>query len=134
MSNKYWRILLLISVLLVTRPAAAQLSLVNEPDKPSAQASEMTKYGKMDPQLYTGRLSLNVPVYLYRDADFSIPVSLSYNYNGFVVNKQPGVAGLGWKLECGGYITREVYGIPDESVGEYHSSLLAGGALANQPL
>ena len=134
MSNKYWRILLLISVLLVTRPAAAQLSLVNEPDKPSAQASEMTKYGKMDPQLYTGRLSLNVPVYLYRDADFSIPVSLSYNYNGFVVNKQPGVAGLGWTLECGGYITREVYGIPDESVGEYHSSLLAGGAIANQPL
>ena len=35
----------------------AQLTLVNEPDKPSVQASEMTRYGKLTPQLYTkGRI------------------------------------------------------------------------------
>ncbi|MBR0315059.1 MAG: hypothetical protein IJK39_08055 [Bacteroidales bacterium] len=112
----------------------AQLALVNEPDKPSVQAAEITKYGKQNVQLYTGRLSLNIPVYVYRDADFTIPVSLSYSYNGLVVNRQPGVAGLGWVLECGGYITREVFGIPDESIGEYHTSILPGGTISSQPL
>lgn len=72
--------------------SSAQLALVNEPDKPSVQAAEMTRYGKYNAQLYTGRLSLNIPVYVYRDADFTIPVSLSYSYNGLVVNRQPGVA------------------------------------------
>lgn len=128
------RIFLLLFLLLGQSSSFAQLSLVNEPDKPSAQASEMTKYGRFNPQLYSGRLSLNIPIYVYRDADFTIPISLSYNYNGLVVNKQPGVAGLGWVLECGGYITREVFGIPDESIGEYHSSVLPGGTISNQPL
>lgn len=128
------RIFILLFLLLGQSSSFAQLSLVNEPDKPSTQASEMTKYGRFNPQLYSGRLSLNIPIYVYRDADFTIPISLSYNYNGLVVNKQSGVAGLGWVLECGGYITREVFGIPDESIGEYHSSVLPGGTISNQPL
>ena len=128
------RIFLLLFLLHGQSSSFAQLSLVNEPDKPSAQASEMTKYGRFNPQLYSGRLSLNIPIYVYRDADFTIPISLSYNYNGLVVNKQSGVAGLGWVLECGGYITREVFGIPDESIGEYHSSVLPGGTISYQPL
>lgn len=128
------RIILLLFLLFEQTSSFAQLTLVNEPDKPSVQASEMTKYGRFNPQLYSGRLSLNIPIYVYRDVDFTLPISLSYNYNGLVVNKQPGVAGLGWVLECGGYITREVFGIPDESIGEYHSSVLPGGVISSQPL
>ena len=60
----------------------AQLTVVNEPQTPSVQASEMTKYGKQDVNLYTGELSLNIPLYTYRDDDFTIPISLSYSYNG----------------------------------------------------
>lgn len=93
----------------------AQLTVVNEPQTPSVQASEMTKYGKQDVNLYTGELSLNIPLYTYRDDDFTIPISLSYSYNGLKVNHQAGFAGLGWTLVFGGYITREVRGIPDES-------------------
>ena len=71
------RIFLLLFLLLGQSSSFAQLSLVNEPDRPSAQASEMTKYGRFNPQLYSGRLSLNIPIYVYRDADFTIPISLS---------------------------------------------------------
>ena len=91
-----------------------QLTIVNEPQTPSVQASEMTKYGKQDVNLYTGELSLNIPIYTYRDDDFTIPVSLSYSYNGLKVNQQAGYVGLGWTLNFGGYITRQVRGIPDE--------------------
>ncbi|MBO7562124.1 MAG: RHS repeat protein [Bacteroidales bacterium] len=97
----------------------AQLTLVNEPDKPSVQASEMTKYGKFTPQLYTGRFSLNIPIYVYRDSRFTIPITLDYSYNGLVANRQAGIVGLGWSLGCGGSITREVRGIPDELHGMF---------------
>ena len=97
----------------------AQLTLVNEPDKPSVQAAEMTKYGKYDAQLYTGRVSVSVPIYVYRDSRFTIPVSLEYSYNGLVANRQAGIVGLGWTLNAGGCITREVRGIPDELYGTF---------------
>lgn len=101
-------------VLLCSTNLFAQLTVVNEPQAPSVQASEMTKYGKQDVNLYTGELSLNIPIYTYRDDDFTIPVSLSYSYNGLKVNRQAGFVGLGWTLNFGGYITRQVRGIPDE--------------------
>lgn len=127
-------IYLIFLTISIIQQSYAQLTLVNEPDKPSIQAAEMTKYGKLNPQLYTGKLSLNIPVYVYKDVDFTIPISLAYNYNGLMVNRQPGVAGLGWVLECGGYITREVFGIPDESIGQYHGLVLPGGTISNLPL
>ncbi|MBR5074252.1 MAG: hypothetical protein IKX26_03375 [Bacteroidales bacterium] len=98
----------------------AQLALVNEPDKPSVQAAEMTKYGKLNAQLYTGKVSVSIPIYVYRDSRFSIPISLDYSYNGLVANRQAGIAGLGWSLSCGGVITREVRGIPDELLGSFN--------------
>ena len=106
----------------------AQLTVVNEPQTPSVQASEMTKYGKQDVNLYTGELSLNIPLYTYRDDDFTIPVSLSYSYNGLKVNQQAGFAGLGWSLICGGYITRQVRGIPDEERSRMIVSLSGDGS------
>lgn len=97
----------------------AQLTLVNEPDKPSVQASEMTRYGKLTPQLYTGRASVTIPIYTYRNSRFTIPISLDYSYNGLKPNSQTGILGLGWTLNCGGSITREVRGIPDELRGTF---------------
>lgn len=111
-------LLFFFSVLSITI-SYAQLTLVNEPDKPSVQSSEMTRYGKYDAQLYTGKFSLNIPIYVYRDTRFTIPISLSYSYNGFVPNRQAGIAGLGWSLVAGGCITREVRGIPDELYGQF---------------
>ena len=100
----------------------AQLTLVNEPDKPSVQASEMTRYGKLTPQLYTGKVSVTVPIYTYRNSRFTLPISLDYSYNGLIPNRQTGILGLGWTLSCAGSITREVRGIPDELQGSFNYS------------
>lgn len=108
---------LLFFFVLFFNHANAQLALINEFTPPSAQASQFTKYGKYNPQLYTGTLSLSIPIYTYKDKDFEIPVSLDYSYNGLIANKQASEVGLGWSLGCGGYITREVRGIPDEEMG-----------------
>ena len=97
--------------------AFAQLALRENPQPMSPQASEMTRYGTHNVNLYTGRIGVNIPIGVYKDADFEVPVSLSYNYNGFRVNEQPSEAGLGWSVSCGGVITREVRGLPDEERG-----------------
>jgi YD repeat-containing protein len=108
---------LLLLLILFFNNANAQLALINEFTPPSAQASQFTKYGKYNPQLYTGTLSLSIPIYTYKDKDFEIPVSLDYSYNGLIANKQASEIGMGWSLGCGGYVTREVRGIPDEEIG-----------------
>ena len=110
-SKCLWTLVLLFALPLVSR---AQLSLVNEPQPVSPQAAGMTRYGKNDVNLYTGRISVSIPLYEYKDADFDIPLSLNYSYNGLQPNSQASEAGLGWSVSCGGTITREVCGFPDE--------------------
>lgn len=117
----FLRIILPIIVIGIALPKSyAQLTLVNEPDKPSVQAAEKTRYGKLNAQLYTGKISVSIPIYVYRDSRFSIPISLDYSYNGLVPNRQAGIVGLGWSMMCAGAITREVRGIPDELMGNFH--------------
>ena len=106
-------LILLLSVI----PVSAQLVLRKNPLPESPQASEMTRYGTHNVNLYTGRVSVNIPVGTYKDSDFEIPVSLNYNFNGFRPNEQASEAGLGWTVSCGGIITRETRGLPDEERG-----------------
>lgn len=81
---------------------------------PSVESFAMTKYGIVSPSLYTGAMSYSIPLYTYSDPDFTIPISLDYNYDGYRPSMASGTVGLGWALNCGGVITREVRGIPDE--------------------
>lgn len=92
----------------------ANLSGKNYIYTPAAQAWQMIKYGDMNTNLYTGTVSLSIPVYTYKDEDFEIPVSLDYSYNGLVPNQSVGMVGMGWNMTCGGVITREIRGIPDD--------------------
>ena len=81
---------------------------------PSANAAEMMKYGNLTPSLYTGAMSYSLPVYTYQDEDFTIPVNLNYHFDGYRPAHHSGPYGMGWTLNCGGVITREVVGLPDE--------------------
>lgn len=81
---------------------------------PGVEAFAMTKYGGLTPSLYTGAMSLPIPLYTYKDPDFTIPISLEYNFDGYRPAQASGTVGYGWHLNCGGVITREVCGIPDE--------------------
>lgn len=81
---------------------------------PTPDVWSFMRYGNNPVNLYTGTISVDVPVYTYKDADFEIPVSVNYASNGYIPNIQTGVLGLGWYLNAGGSITREVRGIPDD--------------------
>lgn len=111
------KVVFALLLLFAVSPIYAQLVLRKNPLPESPQASEMTRYGTHNVNLYTGRVSINIPLGSYKDTDFEIPVSLNYNFNGFRPNEQASEAGLGWTLSCGGIITREIRGLPDEEMG-----------------
>ena len=87
----------------------------NSTINPSTETFEIAKYGKLTPSLYTGAMSFSIPVFTYEDPDFTIPISLDYNFNGYKPSVHSGTVGYGWFLNCGGNITREVIGLPDDA-------------------
>ena len=83
---------------------------------PSVETYSMTKFGGLSPSLYTGAMTYSVPIFTYSDPDFTLPISLEYNFDGFRPSQHSGTIGYGWHLECGGAITREVRGLADDDV------------------
>lgn len=92
----------------------AQSKFMDQYIMPDPQVWGMVKYGGQTPDLYTGTVRAEIPIYTYKDPDFEIPISLSYASNGYMPNTQANFVGLGWSLNAGGCITRRVQGIRDE--------------------
>ena len=109
---------LLISLLagcLLTLPAQP-LPAQEQPlqGKTSPQTADFVRYGNMPVSLYTGQVSVSVPLYHLQDPDFDLPLVLNYSADGLKPHKRPGWAGLNWSLGGTGVITREVYNAPDD--------------------
>ena len=85
----------------------------------SPQTWSIMKYGGTTPNLYTGTVSTNIPVYTYQDDDFTIPVSLSYASNGYTPNVVANFVGLGWALNAGGQIFQTVNCMPDTEMYDF---------------
>ena len=103
--------------LLCVSPSSAQMLSSPEPLRPSTDVWETIKYGDISPSLYTGTVNVNIPFYTYKDADFEIPISFSYASNGLQPNARAGSMGMGWRLNVGGCISREIKGVPDDEYG-----------------
>ena len=73
----------------------------------------MITSGAIQPNLNTGTLNVTIPVYVWEDEDFRIPIQLYYSTNGFKPARQTGIVGLDWSCQIGGVITRQIVGIDD---------------------
>lgn len=74
------------------------------------------RYGNTPVSLYTGSIDVSVPVYAYEDHEFNVPISLKYAFSGQKPNDPAGSVGLGWVLNAGGCITRQINHLPDEAM------------------
>ena len=81
---------------------------------PSPEASSRVKYSDVPFTHSMGAAEYSVPVYELKGRRLTIPISLDYCSNGIKLDEIAGVAGLGWTLNAGGCITREVVFMPDE--------------------
>ncbi|UPT71077.1 MAG: hypothetical protein M0D53_01275 [Flavobacterium sp. JAD_PAG50586_2] len=83
---------------------------------PSSQAYQITKYGDVNINESSGRVTTSVPLRPFKVGNLEVPLRLSYVGNGVKVNQLTTWTGINWTLEAGGAITRIVKDEPDEKV------------------
>lgn len=87
--------------------------LVTVPKTPEAFAFEEYANSASVSQ-YSGKASVNVPIASLSGYKLSQAVSLTYQTGGIRVQQEAGIVGLGWNLNVGGMITRNINGLPDD--------------------
>ncbi len=85
----------------------------------SPEASTLGKFGEIPVNMGIGVANQTVPIYTIQEGGYELPISLNYNYTGLLVDEIPGITGLGWSLNAGGIITRQLRGRPDEEPNGY---------------
>jgi RHS repeat-associated protein len=148
LKNNFFKTLLALCFTLTsTNIVLAQVALpdVVAPNKSSAQtanksnasttttavptAGEQPKYiateanglpsGLLNTNLHTGAANITVPMKALTSYHSSLPISLNYSATGIKVDQLSGPTGLGWNLNAGGQITRQIIGQADDYYDEY---------------
>ena len=71
---------------------------------------------------YAGLSSINIPMYVIQEDGVQVPISIDYQTGGIQVSEEASSVGLGWALNAGGVISRDIQGDPD--FGESPSNFL----------
>lgn len=85
----------------------------------SPNAASLGKYGEVPVGYYTGIPNISVPIYDINTGFLTLPINLSYHAGGIKVEEMASWVGLGWSLNAGGVISRQLRGLPDEASSGY---------------
>lgn len=111
---KLFKLQLFLQLILVSFTAYSQVPNIQD-YLPGTQAASLGEYGDIPLSLFSGRVAVSVPLAEVTDGVHKIPVTLDYSGGGIKVDQYPSSTGLGWVLNVGGCITRQVRGsFPDE--------------------
>lgn len=80
---------------------------------PAPNSAALAEYADIPISKYTGIPNISIPLYTIETGGFQLPISISYHASGIKVAQEASSVGLGWALNAGGVITREVRGIDD---------------------
>jgi hypothetical protein len=83
----------------------------------STDANAVSKEINIPVNYFTGTPNISIPIYSYQRNSLSTSVSLNYFAGGNRVDEQATCVGLGWRVNAGGLITRELRGLPDDCPG-----------------
>lgn len=107
-------LLLISSTLFISFAGIAQEALAPRDLAPiSPNAASLGIFGTIPVGHYTGIPEVSVPIYEIDLDGKKIPIQLSYHASGIRVAQEASWVGLGWALNAGGIITRQVNGGPD---------------------
>ena len=80
---------------------------------PSPEATSLGKFIDIPVSHYTGLPNINIPLYEIDLDNIKIPISLSYHAKGIRVEEIASRVGIGWALNSGGVISRQIRGSDD---------------------
>ena len=89
-------------------------SLNKDPQTPTA--ASIARFGDFPVSYFSGRPDISIPICNLTCRNLSLPVALTYEPSGVMVNNLPGWAGQNWTLDAGGLITRKSNGKLDERI------------------
>ncbi len=86
---------------------------------PAPEAASFAKFSDIPISHYSGVPNISVPISSYSVGDKSFPVGISYHARGVKVNEIASRVGLGWALNAGGQVTRQVRHKADDGYTGY---------------
>ncbi|MEM7085846.1 MAG: DUF6443 domain-containing protein [Bacteroidota bacterium] len=115
------KLLCLLAFLMLGLSAYAQENNLFNPINNTAkipQSPEVAAFEKFSGSvnMYNGVPTIGIPIYTLAGKELSVPISLSYDASGIKVDQIATNIGLGWNLNYGGVVTRNVHGRPDDYI------------------
>jgi YD repeat-containing protein len=81
---------------------------------PTPEVSSLLKANLLSTTPNTGAANFSIPLFGLKAGSFSLPISLNYNSGGLKVDEVASFVGMGWTLNYGGVVSRQINDIPDE--------------------
>lgn len=97
----------------VEKLIAQQSSLI----PPPPEAAAFFKSTDIPVSMYTGLPNIGIDFYSIKTKELQLPIRINYNARGIQVAEVASRVGLGWALQYGGMISRQVRGFGDEMGG-----------------
>lgn len=116
LNNLYLTFLFLFGSFLAALAQGPTLPKVT-PSSPSASA--LGKFGEYPVSLYTGAISVDVPIYTIESDGIKVPIELKYHGSGIRYDDASMAVGIGWTLFAGGMVTYQQQGIPDNTTNKF---------------
>ncbi len=113
--KKYFILLLIFSCFSIKLISAQETPLRIDYAPKSPESSSLFNFEDIIVGNYTGAMNLNIPITSLTSGPLSTSVSLSYDSSGNKVSQRATWVGLGWNLNAGGAVVREVRGFADDS-------------------
>ena len=85
----------------------------------SPNAASIQKFGDYQVNLATGIPDISIPLHTITNGKLSMPITLRYHASGFKVHEHASWVGLGWALDLGASMSRNVQGLADDGPGGY---------------
>ncbi|WP_289658950.1 hypothetical protein [Flavobacterium panacagri] len=79
----------------------------------SPNAASFAKQGLFPVDYSTGKIRISIPLYTIKTKELTVPIDMNYNSAGIQLDELASWVGLGWNLNAGGTVVRNVKGIPD---------------------
>ncbi len=93
----------------------------------SPNTGSLGRYFEFPVNMATGIPNIEIPLYMVKTGNITVPITLKYHGGGIKVNDIAGWVGLGWSLDASGSIIKKVNGLDD-----YYAVTGVGSGSPNQ--
>lgn len=83
----------------------------------SPNTASLGKFGEYPVDFSSGLVDISIPLYEVKSSRLTLPITLKYHASGIKVGDQASCIGLGWALQAGGMLSRNVRDKIDEYNG-----------------